>query len=84
MKLRHLPDLTLHSTLRSKAQAEREILSEVVQYIYEVDRRRLYEKFGYPSLFEYLTTEMKYSNGSVQRRIARRFHRGSDLESVHS
>lgn len=67
--VKKLTDLVVDSNLRQLITSEREILSEIIIYIREVDGRKLYLSFGYPSLFEYLTKRMGYSNASAQRRI---------------
>src|SRR6476661_2909298 len=51
-------------------RTERKITAEVIQYIRELDRRRIYEDEGYTSLFTYLTEKHGYSGPAAQRRIA--------------
>ncbi len=67
--VKKLTDLMVDSNLQQLITGEREILAEIIIYIREVDGRRMYLAFGYPSLFEYLTKRMGYSNASAQRRI---------------
>ncbi len=67
--IQKLTNSELHQTLQNLARQEREILSQVLEHIAEVDRRRLYLEMAYPSLFEYLTSHLQYSAGSAQRRI---------------
>ncbi|OYZ16076.1 MAG: hypothetical protein B7Y39_16160 [Bdellovibrio sp. 28-41-41] len=67
--VKKLTDLVVDSNLRQLVTSEREILTEIIIYIREVDCRKLYLSFGYPSLFEYLTRRMGYSNASAQRRV---------------
>ncbi len=69
MNLKTLSNETLNQNLKSLLKSERELLSEILLFISEVDRRKLYLKLAYPSLFEYLTKELGYSFGSAQRRI---------------
>ncbi len=69
MNLKTLSNETLNQNLKSFVKLERELLSEILLLISEVDRRKLYLKLAYPSLFEYLTKELGYSFGSAQRRI---------------
>ncbi len=64
-----LTNLTLDKHLQELITSEREILTEIITYIREVDCRKMFLSFGYPSLFEYLTRRMGYSNASAQRRI---------------
>jgi hypothetical protein len=44
-------------------------LAQVLLTIREIDRRKLYLKLAYGSLFDYLTKHIGYSAGSAQRRI---------------
>ncbi len=69
MNLKILSNETLNLNLKSLVKSERELLSEILWLIAEVDKRKLYLKLAYPSLFEYLTKELGYSFGSAQRRI---------------
>lgn len=68
-KLRKLSNADLDQNLKSLAQREREVLSEILLHIVEVDIRKLYLKYAYPNLFAYLTEHIGYSAGSAQRRI---------------
>lgn len=56
--VKKLTDLIVDSNLHQLVVGEREILAEIIIYIREVDCRKLYLSFGYPSLFEYLTKRM--------------------------
>ncbi len=67
--LKKLTNLILDEKLQDLVAREREILSEIIIYIREVDGRKMFLSFGYPSLFDYLTKRMGYSNASAQRRI---------------
>ncbi|WP_413944677.1 HNH endonuclease [Bdellovibrio sp. HCB-162] len=69
MNIRYLSDENLEQNLKSLVQKEREILSDILLHIAEVDRRKLYLSKAYPSLFDYLTKYFGYSAGSAQRRI---------------
>lgn len=69
MNFKNITDQTLDANLKSLVVSERELLSEILLHIAEVDRRLLYLHFGYPSLFEYLTKSIGYASGSAQRRI---------------
>ena len=57
--------------LRTKelARSETEFTIVTIQHLDEIERRVLYEKRGYPSLFEYAVRELHYSKGSTWRRI---------------
>jgi HNH endonuclease. len=69
MNLKLLSTKQLDGRIKSLAQAERELLHDVVLTIKEIDSRKMYFEFGFPSLFEYLVEEVKYVGGSAQRRI---------------
>jgi hypothetical protein len=67
-----LRSLSSEALLREMARAiavERTATLEVVRYIGEIYRRRLYLECGYSSLFEMLTRYFGYCNGSAQIRI---------------
>jgi hypothetical protein len=49
---------------------EREILSAVLFHLREIQRRRLYAKLGYNSLFAYAVGELRYGEDQALRRIA--------------
>ncbi len=68
-QLKKVSSEKIDAELRLETASERELLSKIVCYIYEVDRRKLYLRYNCTSLFEYLTKEMKYSAGSAQRRL---------------
>ena len=54
---------------RELALHETEITIVTVQHLDEIERRGLYDKRGYPSLFEYAVRELHYSKGCAWRRI---------------
>jgi hypothetical protein len=67
--LKNLSNGELDQALKMLVGREREIMGEILLHLQEVDRRRLYLKFSFGSLFDYLTIHLGYSNGSAQRRI---------------
>jgi|GEM_PF-759809 HNH endonuclease. len=69
MNLKLLSTKELDGRIKSLAQAERELLNEVVLTVKEIDSRKMYFDFGYSSLYEYLVDEVKYLGGTAQRRI---------------
>jgi hypothetical protein len=69
MNLKFLKDQDLEASFQRVVATERKVLHVVIMHVQEVARRRLYLSKGYPSLFSYLTSEMKYSNAAAQRRI---------------
>ncbi len=68
-ELRYLKNSELDSCIKSLAQQERELLTQVLHVIKEIDNRRLYLELSYSSLFAYLTESVGYSAASAQRRI---------------
>src|SRR5690606_40689089 len=48
---------------------ERKRKADLLAYLNEVDRRKLYAKEGYSSLFRYLTEKHRYSESSALKRI---------------
>jgi hypothetical protein len=69
MDLRKLSNETLDANLKSLVQQERELTSEILAHIAEVDRRKLYLKMSFRSLFDYLSEHLGYSNGNAQRHL---------------
>lgn len=69
MPIQCLKDGDLENELKNLVQKERELLHEILLHIQEIDRRKLYLKKAYSSLFVYLTEELKYSAAAAQRRI---------------
>ncbi len=67
--LNHKSDSHLLSELKILVTQEREVLSQILHYIKEVEARRLYLAKGYSSLFSFLTGELAYSESAAQRRI---------------
>ena len=54
---------------RELARHETELTIVTIQHLDEIERRGLYDKRGYPSLFEYAVRELHYSKGCTWRRI---------------
>ena len=67
--LRNLSDKDLDHNLLTWVKKEKEALREVLLHIAEVDKRRLYLRLAYSSMFAYLTERMGYEGGSAQRRL---------------
>jgi hypothetical protein len=64
-----LSDSELIKRLDGLVQKERETTLEVLLYIIEMDRRKLFLGRGYGSLYEYCTLHMGYSESAAMRRI---------------
>jgi hypothetical protein len=69
MNLSHLTDKALLEDIRNLALKERHLVVEVLYHLAEVDRRRLYSDLKQASLYDYCINELKYSEGSAQRKI---------------
>ena len=63
-------DEELSQNLLSMIQQERKLTSQILDYLKEVENRKLFAKRGYPSLFSYCTDFLGYSEGAAQRRIS--------------
>jgi hypothetical protein len=70
MNLRHLTDDALDSETIRLARTEREVLTDILHHLREVERRRLFSKFKLPSLFSYAVQRMGYSEDQAGRRIS--------------
>lgn len=68
-RLNHLTDEELISSLKALAKEERVRLTAILRHLTEMDRRRLADKRGYPSLFEYCVKELRFAEGETARRI---------------
>ncbi len=69
MKLHTLSDRDLLQQTQQLVQKERALLSEILQHLKEVERRKLYSDLGHGSLFEYCLRELKYSEAQAGRRL---------------
>ena len=69
MQKRNYSDHELITKLKQEVAREREALVLVLEYLAEVEQRRLYNKYGYSTLWEFVVKELGYDSGSAQRRI---------------
>jgi len=69
MKISSLSDQALLQKTLSLVKREKEILSEILLHLREVQRRRLYCDRGYGSLFQYCVKELGYTEDQSYRRI---------------
>lgn len=67
--LTSISNYDLENNLKSLVRKERMLLHLILQHIIEVDVRKLYSERSYPSMFEYLTREIGYSNAAAMRRL---------------
>ena len=70
MNLTSLSDKSLLSTTLSLAHKERQILSELLWHLKEIDSRNLYSDLKCSSLFDYCVKVLKYSEGQASRRVS--------------
>jgi hypothetical protein len=69
LNLKQKTDNVLVADLKALVVKERETLTEILNYLIEVENRRIYLARGYSSLFAFLTSELGYSESAAQRRI---------------
>ena len=67
--MRALLNSDLLSEFKTLVASERKITSDILKYIAEIDRRRLYLDLAFGNLYEFLTKGYGYSNGAAMRRI---------------
>ena len=69
MQVIRLNDQQLLEQTKDLVHREREILTQVLRHLREIERRKLFSDLGYSSLFDYAVNELKYSEGQAGRRI---------------
>lgn len=67
--LRIIPDDDLLRSLKHLVARERKLCCEILSFINEVERRRLFAELGYSSCFDWLTKDIGYSGPAAYRRI---------------
>ena len=68
MNLKILTDDCLLSETKALVQRERELLTNILHHLREIERRRLFQ--GHPSLYAYVTGVLGYSEDAAYRRIS--------------
>ncbi|MCB0349627.1 MAG: HNH endonuclease [Bdellovibrionales bacterium] len=68
--LRQVSDEDILINTEKIIQEERRLTAELLQHLREIDRRMIYAKMGYPSLYDFLVRRFSYSSGAAYRRIA--------------
>lgn len=68
--LAKLQDETLLTKTDQLVSRERETTAAILRHLQEVERRRLFSKLKYRSLFDYAVKRLKYSEAQAQRRIS--------------
>src|SRR5882724_9961446 len=69
-RLGRLENDALLAALSSLVQRERQLLSDFLAHLAELDERRLYLELGFPSLFAFCTEALGLSKSAAGRRIA--------------
>lgn len=69
LELHSTPSSIIHERLMCLSKEERKITAELIEYLAQVDMRRIYLELGFQSLFDYVTRGLGYSEGSAMRRI---------------
>ncbi len=67
--LRSLSDARVLEDLKARRQGEREVLTEILRYLHEVERRKLFLSRGFSSLFAFCMVELTYSERQAHTRI---------------
>ncbi|MEK6706164.1 MAG: HNH endonuclease signature motif containing protein [Bdellovibrionota bacterium] len=67
--IKSLPDSVLLSKIKTLAEEERKLTTQVLELLREVEHRRLYAQQGFSTLFEYVVKGLGYSEASAARRI---------------
>ena len=70
MDFKEINDQELGHRLLSLVRQERKLTSQILDYLKEVEDRKLFAKRGYPSLFSYCTEFLGYTESAAQRRIS--------------
>src|SRR5262245_37425493 len=60
----------LHNHTLHASQNEKQATHEPLQYLGEVEARRLCAQRGYSSLFDYIVKALRYSEGAAAERVA--------------
>ena len=69
MNLKHLTDTTLLNDTKKLSREEREITTQILHHLKEIERRKLFSDLGYPSMLAYAVKELNYSESSASKRI---------------
>jgi hypothetical protein len=69
MNISNLKDQELHSQTLEASIKEKKACLNLLKYLLEIDRRKLYAEYNHPSLLCYMIGELKYSEGESWTRI---------------
>jgi hypothetical protein len=65
----NIPDDAVIINLENLVKNEREVIVDILDHLNEIEKRELHLKLGFPSLFAYATTRLRYSEPAASRRI---------------
>ncbi|PWU15627.1 MAG: hypothetical protein C5B49_11520 [Bdellovibrio sp.] len=69
-RLGSLSDSALLENTQTLVKQERELLTEILHHLKEIENRRLFSSLGYKSLFDYAVKHLQYSEDQAARRIS--------------
>lgn len=69
MNLKHLTDKALLQDTKKLVQKERDITTDVLHHLKEIERRKLFSDLGYTSMIDYAIRELGYAETSAIRRV---------------
>lgn len=69
MNLKQKSDETLITDLKELVVKERQLLTEILHYLKEVEDRRLYLEWGYSNVYDFGQEELGYSESAIHRRV---------------
>jgi 5-methylcytosine-specific restriction endonuclease McrA len=70
MNLKSLSSKELLTNTKSLVAKEREVTSQILWHLREIEARRLFAELGFSSLFDYAVRDLGYSESSANRRIS--------------
>jgi 5-methylcytosine-specific restriction endonuclease McrA len=68
--LRQQSDEAILESTQKLVSEERRLTAQLLHHLKEIDRRMIYAKQGFPSLYEFLVSRLGYSSGAAYRRIS--------------
>lgn len=82
-KVKKLSDDDLRTTAEKIAAYNRRAEAALIEHLAEIERRRVFSAWGFKSMYDYVTRELKYSGSSAYRRIeaARAFRQIPEIKT---
>ena len=69
LKYKHLSDESLLNQTKIAAKTEQQMTLALLDYLFEVERRKIFATLSYRSLFQYVVQELGYSTSQASERI---------------